>query len=71
MSQLSFTEAEFTGKRKRARREKFLSDMHKTAPWEWLAGKIAKHYATVDPDSHTDEVLTDIKALMETPESAD
>jgi len=35
------------------------------------AGKIAKHYATVDPDSHTDEVLTDIKALMETPESAD
>jgi peroxiredoxin Q/BCP len=27
-------------------------------------GKIAKHYADVDPDTHTDEVLTDIKALM-------
>jgi peroxiredoxin Q/BCP len=27
-------------------------------------GKIAKHYAKVDPDTHTDEVLADIKALM-------
>ena len=35
------------------------------------AGKVAKHYAKVDPDSHTDEVLTDIKALMEAPKSAD
>lgn len=28
-------------------------------------GKIAKHYEKVDPDTHTDEVLTDIKAFME------
>ena len=28
------------------------------------AGEIAKHYADVDPDTHTDEVLTDIKAMM-------
>lgn len=27
-------------------------------------GKIAKHYDDVDPDTHTDEVLADIKALM-------
>ena len=27
-------------------------------------GEIAKHYADVDPDTHTDEVLTDIKAMM-------
>jgi peroxiredoxin Q/BCP len=27
-------------------------------------GKVAKHYADVDPDTHTDEVLTDIKTLM-------
>ena len=26
-------------------------------------GKIAKHYEKVDPDTHTDEVLADIKAL--------
>lgn len=28
-------------------------------------GNIAKHYEDVDPDTHTDEVLADIKALME------
>jgi len=28
-------------------------------------GKIARHYADVDPDTHTDEVLTDIKTLSE------
>ena len=26
-------------------------------------GKVAKHYADVDPDTHTDEVLADIKTL--------
>ncbi|MDX2415913.1 MAG: peroxiredoxin [Xanthomonadales bacterium] len=29
------------------------------------AGKIAKHYADVDPDTHTGEVLADIKSLSE------
>ena len=28
-------------------------------------GKVAKHYVDVDPDTHTDEVLADIKALMD------
>jgi peroxiredoxin Q/BCP len=28
-------------------------------------GKIAKHYADVNPDTHTDEVLADIKTFME------
>jgi peroxiredoxin Q/BCP len=28
-------------------------------------GKIAKHYADVDPDEHTEQVLEDIKVLME------
>jgi peroxiredoxin Q/BCP len=28
-------------------------------------GKVAKHYADVDPDTHTDEVLADIKKLMD------
>jgi peroxiredoxin Q/BCP len=27
-------------------------------------GKIAKHYAAVDPEAHSAEVLTDLKALM-------
>jgi len=32
-------------------------------------GKIAKHYEDVDPDTHTDEVLADIKAFMESAEN--
>ena len=28
------------------------------------AGEIVKHYDEVDPDEHTDQVLTDLKALM-------
>ena len=28
-------------------------------------GKISKHYGDVDPDTHTEEVLTDIKTLSE------
>lgn len=28
-------------------------------------GKIAKHYDDVDPDTHTEEVLADLKAMME------
>ena len=32
-------------------------------------GKIAKHYSKVKPDTHTDEVLADIKAFMEKGES--
>jgi IS5 family transposase len=44
MSQLSFTEAEFAGKRKQTRREKFLSEMDRTVPWDYLAGEIATHY---------------------------
>ena len=33
-------------------------------------GKIAKHYEDVDPDTHTDEVLADIKAMMESVETS-
>ncbi len=32
-------------------------------------GKIVKHYEDVDPDTHTDEVLADIKAFMESAEN--
>lgn len=32
-------------------------------------GVIVKHYENVDPDSHTDEVLADLQALMQAPGS--
>jgi len=41
---------------KLASRQSFLVDPN---------GKIAKHYGDVDPDTHTQEVLTDIKTLSE------
>lgn len=47
MSQLSYTEVEFTGKREQTRREKFLSEVDKTIPWGYLAGEVAKHYPDV------------------------
>ena len=42
--QMSFSEAEYAGKHKRTRREKFLGEMEQTVPWEWLAREISKHY---------------------------
>jgi len=46
---------------KLASRQSFLIDPN---------GKIAKHYEDVDPDAHTDEVLADIKAFMESAKSS-
>jgi len=42
--QLSFGEAEYAGKRKQTRREKFLLEMERTIPWDCLAKRIETHY---------------------------
>lgn len=42
--QLSFSEAEHTGKRKQTRREKFLSEMERTVPWGCLAKMVEQPY---------------------------
>ncbi len=44
MSQLSFSEAEFAGKRKQTRREKFLSQMERAVPWKVFAELMEPHY---------------------------
>jgi len=44
MSQLSFSDAEYLGKRKRTRREVFLSQMEQVVPWAALVGLIEPHY---------------------------
>ena len=36
MKQLSFSDAEYDGKRKRTRREVFLAEMHRAVPWSRL-----------------------------------
>jgi len=44
MKQLSFSDAEYGGKRKRTRREVFLAEMDRAVPWSQLEGLIAPHY---------------------------
>src|SRR3954465_6317949 len=44
MKQLSFSDAEYGGKRKRTRREVFLAEMHRAMPWSQLEALIAPHY---------------------------
>lgn len=44
MDQLSFSDAEYTGKRKQTRREKFLNEMDKAIPWERLEAQIEPYY---------------------------
>jgi IS5 family transposase len=44
MKQISFTDAEYAGKRKRTRRELFLSEMDKVVPWKGLIALIELHY---------------------------
>jgi IS5 family transposase len=42
--QMSFAQAEYAGKKKTTRREKFLGDMEKVVPWARLVGLIQPHY---------------------------
>src|SRR5690625_14900 len=44
MSQLSFSDAEFAGKRKVTRRERFLAEMERAIPWKVFAELIEPHY---------------------------
>jgi IS5 family transposase len=42
--QMSFAQAEYAGKKRVTRREKFLSEMEKVVPWKRLVGVIEPHY---------------------------
>jgi len=44
MDQLSFTDAEYAGKKKRTRREKFLLEMEQVVPWKRLVSLIEPFY---------------------------
>lgn len=46
MSQRSFASAEYTMKKKRTRREKFLAEMDRIVPWARLIGVIEPLYPT-------------------------
>ena len=44
MGQMSFSDAEYAGKRKKTRREVFLEEMELVVPWKALLGLIEPHY---------------------------
>ncbi len=44
MSQISFSDAEYAGKRKKTRREVFLEEMELVVPWKTVLGLIEPHY---------------------------
>jgi IS5 family transposase len=44
VGQITFAEAEYDGKRRKTRREKFLEQMNELIPWKRLEGKIRPHY---------------------------
>ena len=50
MSQLSFSDAEYAGKRKKARREVFLEEMGQVVPWQALLKVIGPFYPQAVPD---------------------
>tara|TARA_Y100001951_G_scaffold96040_1_gene94266 strand:+ start:14022 stop:14204 length:183 start_codon:yes stop_codon:yes gene_type:complete len=45
MSQLTFAEAEYAGKKRKTRREKFLERMDQLIPWAKLEQPLAKRYS--------------------------
>ena len=44
MGQISFSDAEYAGKRKKTRREVFLEEMEQVVPWKALLGLVEPHY---------------------------
>ena len=44
MKQISFADAEYAGKRKQTRRERFLIEMDRVVPWKGLIALIEPHY---------------------------
>lgn len=44
MSQMSFSDYEYAGKRKQTRRERFLAEMEQVVPWSELVALIEPHY---------------------------
>ena len=52
MTQLSFSDAEYAGKRKQTRREKFLAEMDKVVPWDELLALIEPAYPKAGKGRH-------------------
>lgn len=58
MSQMSFGDAEYAGKRKRTRREEFLAEMERVVPWDALLALIEPHYPKAGRGRHPYPIAT-------------
>ena len=58
MNQLSFSDAEYAGKRKRTRREVFLAEMEKVVPWDALLALIEPVYPKAGKGRHPYPIQT-------------
>lgn len=52
MDQMSFGDSEYAAKKKRTRREEFLSEMEQVVPWKRLASLIEPHYPAAGRGRH-------------------
>lgn len=64
MSQMSFGDAEYRGKRKQTRREKFLSEMEHVVPWDTLLGLIEPFYPVAGRGRHPYPMATMLRVHL-------
>src|SRR5471032_103575 len=64
MSQMSFGDAEYSGKRKRTRREIFLAEMEQVVPWNSLLPLIEPFYPVAGRGRHPYPIATMLRVHL-------
>jgi len=64
MSQMSFGDAEYSGKKKRTRREEFLTEMERVVPWDSLLGLIEPFYPVAGRGRHPYPIATMLRVHL-------
>jgi IS5 family transposase len=64
MSQMSFGDAEYRGKRKQTRREKFLAEMEQVVPWDSLLALIEPFYPVAGRGRHPYPIATMLRVHL-------
>ena len=64
MSQMSFGDAEYSGKRKKTRREVFLAEMEQVVPWDTLLALIEPYYPVAGRGRHPYPIATMLRVHL-------
>ena len=64
MSQMSFGDAEYSGKKKRTRREEFLAEMEQVVPWDTLLALIEPFYPVAGRGRHPYPIATMLRVHL-------